>query len=188
MGVDAAAGAGRERDLERRMAAAPIDAEIRAVFLQLIDDAARRELRSIVTPKRPRGYTSVPVRQYLAAVHELGAALGPTPEVGIAKLHARAASFLLDHPGARLFVSERDRDPFVLLGRLERSRSMMASYGDWRVAGRPGDVVITIRDEWVWIDAMWCSVIASVFDACRIAGEVVHEAEGPFAATVRVRW
>jgi hypothetical protein len=188
MRVDAATSAGRERDLERRIAAAPVDAEIRAVFLQVIDDAVRREGRTIATPKRPRGYSSVPVRNYLKELHDLGALVGPTPEAGIARLHARTASFLLDHPGARLFVTARDRDPFVLLGRLERSRSMMASYGDWRVSGRRGDVVITIRDEWVWIESMWCSVIASVFEACSTTGEVVHEPEGPFSSVVRVRW
>lgn len=189
MRVDAAREAGRDRDLERRIAATPVDAEIRAVFLHVIDDALRRESRALPMPVRPRGYTSVPVRQYLADLHEAGSLVGPTPEAGIARLHASTASFLLDHPGARLFVGPRDRDPLVLLGRLERSRSMLATYGDWRVGGRRGDVVITIRDEWVWIDAMWCSVIRSVFGACGVSdGEVLHESDGPYAATVRVRW
>ncbi len=188
MRVDAARGRERDRELERRLAATPIDAEIRAVFLHVIDDGLRRESRAPLS-KRPRGYTSIPVRQYLADVHEAGALVGPTPDAGIARLHAATATFLLDHPGARLFVGPRDRDPLVLLGRFERSRSMLASYGDWRVGGRRGDVAITIRDEWVWIDAMWCSVIRSVFDACGVpCGEVIHESEGPFAATVRVRW
>lgn len=187
--MDAATGAGRERDLERRISITPIDAEIRAVFFQVIDDVLRREAVRCTIPKRPRGYASVSVQHYLAAVHELGALVGPTPDAGIARLHARTASFLLNHPGARLFVSERDRDPLVLLGRFERSRSMLASYGEWRVSGRRGDVAIAIRDEWLWIEPLWCSVIRSVFDACGVeCGEIVCDHEGPFAAMVRVRW
>jgi hypothetical protein len=178
----------RDRDLQRRIAAAPIDAEIRAVFLQVLDDGARREELSVPKAKRPRGYASLPVREYLAIAHQLGTALGPTPEAGITRLHANTARFFLEHPGARLFISERDWDPFVLLGRLERSRSMMASYGDWRVSGKRGDVVIAIRDEWIWIEAMWCSVIRSVFAAASVEGEIVCEHEGPFSAVVRVRW
>lgn len=186
--VDAAIESTRERDLSRRIAAAPIDAEIRAVFLQVMDDAVRRERVAITLPKRPRGYASIPVRQYLAIAHQLGAALGPTPEAGIERLHADTARFFLDHPGARLFVSDRDRDPFVLLGRLERSRSMIASYGDWRVSGGRGDVVIEIRNEWLWIDAMWCSIVRSVFATAALAAEISSELDGPYSAVVRVRW
>ena len=186
--VSAATESSRESELALRIAAAPIDAEIRAVFLQVMDDAIARERPSRPRPRRPRGYASVAVRDYLKICHELGEVMGPTVDAGIARLYARTATFLLDHPGARLFVSARDRDPFVLLGRLERSRSMMASYGDWRVSGRRGDVVVSIANEWLWIESMWLSVIRSVFDACSVEGEVICESESPFAATVRVRW
>lgn len=186
--VPAATESSREHELVRRISAAPIDAEIRAIFLQVIDDAVRRERPAMTLPRRPRGYSSIPVRDYLAIAHQLGAAFGPTADAGIARLHARTATFLLSHPGARLFVSERDRDPFVLLGRLERSRSMIASYGDWRVSGRRGDVTISIANEWLWIEAMWLSVIRSVFEVCAVQADVTCELESPFAATVRVRW
>lgn len=186
--VSAATESSREHELARRIAAAPIDAEIRAVFLQVIDDAVRRERPAIILPRRPRGYASLPVRDYLAIAHQLGATFGPTPDAGIARLHAHTATFLLSHPGARLFVSERDRDPLVLLGRLERSRSMLASYGDWRVSGRRGDVTISIANEWLWIEAMWLSIIHSIFEVCAVRGEVACELESPFAATVRIRW
>lgn len=186
--MDAATVTSRERELSRRIAAVPIDAEIRAVFLQVVDDQVRRAAIPIALPKRPRGYSAISVRQYLRTIHNLASALGPTVDAGISYLHANTAGFLLDHPGARLFVSQRDRDPLVLLARLERSRSMMTSYGEWSVEGCRGDVVIRIRDEWIWIESMWCSVIRSVFRACSVEGEVVCESESPYSATVTVRW
>ncbi len=189
--IDAALTGTRESDLARRIAATPADAEIRAIFLHAADDAFALEapMRSSFARKRPRGYAMLPVRTFLEEIHVLGAALGPTPEAGIAHLHGNTASYLLNHPGARLFVTARDRDPMVLFGRLERSRSMMASYGDWRVTGTRGDLVITIRNEWVWLDSMWLPILESVFPACGVrGGELQTTHESPFNATVRVRW
>jgi hypothetical protein len=181
----------RESDLARRCAITPADAEIRAIFLHAADVAFAHEApsRASVMHRRPRGYAMVPVRTFLEELHALGTALGPTPEAGIARLHANTAGFLINHPGARLFVSARDRDPVVLLGRLERSRSMMASYGDWRVTGTRGDLLITVRNEWVWLESMWCSVIASAFPACGLPPPHIEATlETPFTGTVRVRW
>jgi len=189
--VDAAALGGRESELARRIAVTPADAEIRAIFLHVADEAFAREAptRVALLADRPRGYSMVPVRSFLAEITRLGAALGPTPEAGITRLFANTAPFLLDHPGARFFVTARDRDPMVLLGRLERSRSMMASYGEWRVTGTRGDLLVTIRNEWVWLESMWCSIVRSVFPACGVRdGEVELTLENPFCATVRVRW
>lgn len=189
--IDATALGARGGELAQRIAATPADAEIRAIFLHVADEAFAREAptRAALIGKRPRGYAMLPVRSFLEEIERLGAALGPTPEAGIARLYANTASFFLDHPGARLFVTARDRDPMVLLGRLERSRSMMASYGDWRVTGTRGDLTVTIRNEWAWLDAMWCPIIRSVFPACRASlGQVELTLENPFCATVRVRW
>jgi hypothetical protein len=190
--IDAALGGTRESDLARRIAATPAGAEIRAIFLHAADDAFTREAPgrvSSIKRVRPRGYAMVPVRSFLEELHELGAALGPTAEAGTALLHANTAAYLVNHPGARLFVTARDRDPMVLLGRLERSRSIIASYGDWRVTGTRGDLLVTVRNEWVWLESMWLPLIASVFPACGLPpADIEAKLESPFNATLRVRW
>lgn len=158
-------------------------------MLNAVDAALRASGVKVPARRAIPSYAMMPVREYLERVHAAGALVGPTPEEGIARLHARAASFLLDQPVFRMFVTPRDREPLHLLERLERSRAMVASYGRWRVHGVRGDVTITIADEWVWIGPMWCSLIRSVFPACR-APEPLIERTGadPWSATVRVRW
>jgi len=188
--ITATVGTTRDDELASRCAATPADAEIRAIFLHAVDHGFARETgRSVATHGRPRGYSMVPVRSYLEEVHALAASLGPTAEAGLARIHTHVGAFLLGHPGARLFLTDRDRDPMVLLGRLERSRSLMASYGEWRVSGTRGDLAITVRNEWVWLDAMWSTVIASMFPACGLPPAHLETIlDSPFSGTIRVRW
>lgn len=184
----------RESDLALRLAAAPASAEVRGVFLHVIEHALREEgivdTRPLLAAgSRVRAYTMVPLRDYLVQLETAALLVANNVEVGLARLHARAASFLLGHPGARLFLGARDRDPVVLLERLERSRSLIASYGRVQVRARPGDVVVEARDEYVWLDAVWASIVRSVFTFASIDGAVVDcTMQGPFDGVIRARW
>lgn len=186
----------RSSDLAARVAATPAHAEVRAVFLQVVEDALRDEPRAHAAwtsryARTPRGYAMVPVRDYLARVDAAAALVAPTTsaDVAIARLHARAVTFMLDHPGARLFLGPRDREPRVLLERLERSRTLLASYGDWRVQARRGEAVIQVREEWIWLDAVWLPVVRSVFPACGVRDyEVTFTPHGAFSGELRARW
>jgi len=179
-------------DLAARIDATPPDAAIRARYLMLLEEPLRAlgHDPALVRPARPcPAYTMVPVREYLAFAHAAGAAVGPTPEQGIAQLHQDAMSALIEVPASRLFLSPRDLDPFKLLGRFASSRSLVASYGEWSIEGQPGDATITVRKEWVWIEAMWASVLRSVFSACGQPLPVLEcHLEDPWSGTLRFRW
>ncbi len=175
--------------LGARLAAAASEprAEIRGVFFQIMEVALRDDARGSGT--RHRSYGMYPLGEYLTRAEELSASIGPTCDRALIELHRTAASFLLSHPGARLFLGARDREPHVLLQRLERSRSLMASYGHWRVHGGRGHVTIAIRDEYVWIEEVWATIVRSVFPHLGIdrATVTVH-LDGPFDGVMEVRW
>ena len=100
-----------------------------------------------------------------------------------------AASLLLASSALKHFVRLRDRDPWVMIQRLERSRALISSHGEWRVHGRRGDAIIEVRDELVWLDSAWTTAIASIFPALELPrAEVTCSLQGPFDGTIRVRW
>ncbi len=184
----------RDLDLAARLEGAPASAEIRGILFRLVESALGGGLGSDAGPgglddARHRGYAMYPLREYLLRLHRAATTVGPSVPAGLARLHARGVSFLLAAPAAKIFLGPRDRAPFALLQRLERSRSLLATYGEWRVSGRPGDVSIVVRDEYVWLDAVWCTLIRSAFPACGVSGgEVELELDGPWSGRIRVRW
>jgi len=130
-----------------------------------------------------------PVRSYLQFVQNEASARGLTPEQALARWNARAMGHLLTSAIARVFLPRADHTPLALLHRLERSRALLASYGDWRVGGREGDVTIVVRDEWIWIREAWVPAIASIFEALDVAPpDVECVLSTPYDARVRVRW
>lgn len=185
----------RDLELAARLESAPASAEIRGILFRLVTHALRQGLEghgdahAALHDDEHRGYAMYPLRDYLLRLHRAATAIGPGLTTGLARLHARGASFLLAAPAARIFLGPRDRTLFALLQRLERSRSLLANYGHWRVSGRPGDVSIVVRDEYVWLDAVWCPLIRSAFPACDVpAGEVELDPDGPWSGRIRVRW
>jgi hypothetical protein len=182
----------QDRDLAERIAAAPAGAEIRGILFRMIDDAVARDPRAAswaARAGRHRGYAMYPLAEHLARVALAASTIGPTFELGLARLHAGAVTFLLAQPAARIFFDARDREPFALLRRLEVSRALLATYGRFVVEGRRGDATVTIEGEPLWIEHAWVPMIRSVFPALgRPPGEVDCELDGRFAGRVRVRW
>src|SRR5262249_10187103 len=117
------------------------------------------------------------------------AARGETAEHAIERWSANAMRHLLSSGIAHVFLRRADHTPLALLHRLERSRALLASYGQWRVTGREGDVTITVCDEWGWTREAWVAAIASVFRALDHAPPRIEcVLASPFDAVVRVRW
>lgn len=175
----------RDLELDARLACAPSSAEVRGVLFRLVEHV----VPSVAQGAEIRGYAMYPLRDYLVRLHRAASASGPNVHAGLVRIHARAVTFLLGVPAARVFLGPKDRAPFALLERLERSRALLASYGDWRVSGRAGDVSIVVRDEPVWLDAVWCTMIRSIFPACGVpGGDVELDPDGPYAGRIRVRW
>lgn len=174
-----------------RLDATPPSAEIRGVFFHLVERTMEEESPELRRASRTlrRAYAMYPVREYLSFVHSAACVNDATPERAVERWHARAMHHLLGGGIARLFLRRADHAPFPLLRRLERSRALLASYGEWRVGGREGDVHIEVRDEWIWLREAWVPAIASIFGALdRNAARIDCELEGPFAARIRVRW
>lgn len=180
------------RDTGARLAAIPATAEVRAVFLQITASALHDEPRAAWFArfgKPPPSYTMMPVRDYVERVAEAALLCSPSLTTGLAQLHGRAVSMLLSQPGVDLFLASRDRHPARLLERLEASRTLIASYGDWRVSiDGPRAVSIVVRDEYVWLDLLWTPLLASIFPACGMQGEIECELDGPFSGRLRARW
>lgn len=161
-------------------------------YLMLVEDALREAGVDPAIARPPRAmppYTMFPVREFLPLVHAAGEAMGPTPEEGIARLFEGSFPKLIELPGARMFISPLDREPFSLLSRFATSRSLAASYGEWEIEGAAGDATLVIRREWAWIGAMWQPILASVFTACRLpAAHIDTTYEDPYSARLRFRW
>ena len=174
-----------------RLEATPPSAEIRGVFFAMIERAVEAEqpARRRVSGTMRREYAMYPVRNYLRFVQSEAAARGETPEHALERWHAHAVRHLLSSAIARVFLHRSDHRPLALLHRLERSRALLASYGDWRVSGDEGDVTLAVRDEWIWIREAWVPAIASIFDALdRAPPRVECALSSPFDARIRVRW
>jgi hypothetical protein len=180
------------RDTGARLAAIPASAEVRAVFLQIVSAALHDEPRAAWLArfgKPPPSYTMMPVRSYVERVAEAALLCSPSLTTGLAHLHGRAMGMLFAQPGADLFLTARDRHPGRLLERLEASRTLIASYGDWRVTlDGPRTASIVVRDEYVWLDLLWTPLLASIFPACGLEGEIECELDGPFSGRLRARW
>ncbi|MGZ6083373.1 MAG: hypothetical protein ACXWUE_07895 [Polyangiales bacterium] len=180
------------RDTGARIAAIPATAEVRAVFLRVISSALPEEaFVSWVSRfgQPPRAYTMIPVRDYIERVAAAALLSSGSLGAGLAQIHARAVGFLLAQPGMELFLSARDRHPVRLFERLESSRSLIASYGDWRVTldGRQGATIV-VRDEYIWLDLLWTPLLSSIFPACGVQGEIECDLDGPFSGRLRARW
>lgn len=179
-------------DLATRVAATPPDASIRLRYQHLVEDALRdagHDPRGTFPERRMPGYAMVPVRDYLGRVHDAGTRLGPTPEEGIARLHAGAVGAMLALPEASLFLAPAEREPFTVLTRFARQRDLVASYGTWSIAGERGDATLTLRNEWIWIEAMWLPLLRSVFPACgEPAPHTTCELVDPWSARLRFQW
>lgn len=161
-------------------------------YLMLVEDALREAGLDPTIARASRAqppYAMFAVREFLPLVHAAGEAMGPTPDEGIARLFEDAFPKLIELPGARMFVSPLDREPFSLLSRFATSRSLAASYGEWEIEGAAGDATLIIRKEWAWIDAMWRPILASVFTACRLPPARIDATfEDPYSARLRFRW
>jgi hypothetical protein len=177
-----------------RLEATPRGAEIRGVFFAMVERALEEEepSRRRVSRTMRRAYVMYPARSYLQFVQNEAAARGQTPEQALLRWNARAMRHLLTSGVARLFLRRADHTPLALLHRLEQSRALLASYGDWRVSGREGDVTLVVRDEWIWIREAWVPAIASIFDALDPRGAALPKIEcvlsSPYDARLRVRW
>lgn len=180
-----------ELPFAERVAATPPSAEIRGVFFHLVQRAMEEEQ---TTPRHAsremrREYAMYPARGYLRFVQAAASARSNDVERTIERWHARAMHHLLCSGVARLFLRRADYTPLGILRRLERSRALLASYGEWRVGGDEGDVHIEVRGEWVWIREAWLPAIASIFPALdRSAPRIDCELYTPFSAAIRVRW
>jgi hypothetical protein len=180
------------RDTGARLAAIPASAEVRAVFLQIIPSALDEDARNAWLARfgePPRAYSMMPVRDYVERVAEAALLCSHSLTVGLAQLHGRAIPQLLAQPFVDLFLSERDRHPSRLFERLEASRSLIASYGEWRVTrDGPRSASIVVRDEYVWLDLLWTPLLSSIFPACGLQGEIECDLDGPFSGWLRARW
>jgi hypothetical protein len=162
-----------------QLLAVPASAEVRAIFLRIAEaklHAIQRDAHVSWTSRfgpTPPSYRMVPVREFLVRVHAAAMLVSGTLEAGLARLYAHAAKQLLAEPGADLFVAKRDREPLRLLRRLEISRPLIASYGEWRVReATPRSVEIDIEGEHLWIDLLWRPIVASVFPAFGLVADV----------------
>jgi hypothetical protein len=189
--VRATTCASAELSFAERLDATPPSAEIRGVFFAMVERAIEEEAPSRRRMSRTlrREYAMYPVRGYLRFVQAEAAARGDTPENAIERWNAHAMRHLLSGSLARVFLRRADQTPLAMLHRLERSRALLAGYGEWRVSGHEGDVTVGVRDEWVWIREAWVPAIASIFDALDLAPPRVELAlASPFDARIRVRW
>jgi uncharacterized protein (TIGR02265 family) len=180
-----------EVSFHERLAATPPSAEIRGVFFSMVQRAIEEEEppHRRVSGTMRRDYAMYPVRGYLRFVYSAAIARSEAPERAIERWSAHAMRHLLASGIAHVFLRRADHAPFALLHRLERSRALFASYGEWHVSGHDGDVTITLRDEWIWIREAWVPAIASIFEALdRAPPRIDCTLTGPFDARVRVRW
>lgn len=184
----------REVELAKRVRDTPRDAELRGVFFRMLDHALREDPSASAWFASQyggsfRAYLSYPLHGYLLRVDAAARLLGPTIALGIERLHARAAEVLATTSIAKLFLRPEDFRPFQLLQRLDRSRALLANYGEWRVEGREGDVTIVVRDEYLWLREAWVPAIASIFPALGLPpARVDCELDGPYSGRLRVQW
>lgn len=185
-----------ELELDSRLARVAATAALRGVWFTTIGDAVGRAgpgavaaFQHLARPKSRWFFRLYPLAEYLEEIAVAAAILAPEDaRAGVAAIwrHNHEYSGFL-HPNT--FMRLLRPDPVEPLRWLVRHHDHFANFGAFRLQERgPGDVVMHLENEYIWIDAAHRAGCEAMIAACGVEGEVRCELDDDFNGRLYIKW
>ncbi len=182
-------------DLEERLREVPASARCRGLFFDSVDRVLERagkldEYRRLC-PDRRAASRFYPVTEYLEDA-AIGAAILASParlHEGLEAIGRRNVVAVSESAIGRALLRVLDPDPRRLLEQGALGKRLTCNYGRWYVSfPTEHSAVVTMRDEYIWIDSLLLGAARGTFEA--VGREVESEVEiwTRFSGRHLLRW
>jgi len=185
-------------DIVERLALVRDDQRVRGVWFAMLRDEVRRRGPHLYEAfEREVGlhesvtFKMYPVGDYLRRLVAAGALVASPSAVhdGMRDLHRSSVRYFAQSVLGRAIVSLVRPTPLQFLRQVERSRSLMATFGEQRVESL-GERRIRVHhvDDPVYIESAQVGGLLSTLDACGIEAQVQVDLRSPFDGILTVEW
>jgi uncharacterized protein (TIGR02265 family) len=163
--------ASRHCDLAERLTLVPPSATVRGLYANsvqtVLDAAGRGEAYRAIFPERCTNVGTVPVAELLVRV-VVGGAMLTSPETvheGMFEIGRRNAVVFSESLIGRTMIRLLSKDPSRLLQQAVAGRRLSAEHARWSLALGEQRAVISMREEYLYIESYMLGAAQGTFDA-----------------------
>lgn len=174
------------------------DQRVRGVWFAMLRDELRRrgpevygEFEREVGLHEAVTFKMYPVSDYIRRLVVAGALVASPDRVheGMYDLHRSSVNYFARSVLGRAVVSLVKPTPLAFLEQVQRSRSLIASFGAQRVtAVSPRCIRVHHVDDPVYVESAQLGGLQSVFDVCGVEARIRVEMRTPFDGVLTAEW